>query len=351
MQDKYARTGGIGMKVPPGRIDMIPSAVTGVPLKYFTPDSLSELIERCGYFVQPQEPAVDDPALMLMFLRYVSGAHGDNTDLAYSKLVGQALFGRVDCTDVSAIVRLGACISPRASALRQEIAFVGASTASDAKLVFPSHECLPELLASLASSFANPPKTLDPTVFSALVAFFAVHAHPFKDGNGRWSRLLAVRAGAALGAGGSGLAVALFQSAFKHDLARSIWPRAYLSGLGEYLDSSRRFERALIETTDQAAIELCSDALNSLRRQHANVREYENSATLLFSHHPQEIPALISSSLSLSNKRQRWLKDELQDMAKRISPSATLIDIFELIARTADAAVKCANEIVKRRLQ
>ncbi len=351
MLDRESFTSVRGMRTPPGRIDMIPSAVTGVPLKYFTPDLLPDLIERCSSFVSVPEVGAKDPALMLMFLGHLSRVRGDTTDPAYSKLLGQAFFGRLDCTDTNAMVRLGASISPRASGLRQEIAFVGAPTASQAKLVFPSHECLPELLASLAGSFAKPPKGMDAAVFAALVAFFAVHAHPFKDGNGRWSRLLAVQAGAALGAGDSGLVAALFQSTFKYELAFSIWPKAYLSGLGEYLDASRSFEESLREAIDPVALELCSDVLKSLRRQYAVVREYEQSAALLFSSHPRDVPSLISSSLALSGKRERWLRDDLQETAGKISPSASLADIFELIARAADAAVQRANEHAKRSFQ
>ena len=162
-----------GINMPLGRFDVMPSAVTGRPLRYFTPEPLSVLLERSLGACLSEEPQSMHPALSLLLARVAATDHAVNLDVAQAKRIAQIALGHVSCTSLESILKLGSDISPAAKKPRQEIVFSGAASASASGHVYPSHEAVPALLSSLVDGLKSPPIGMDATVFSAVTGFFA----------------------------------------------------------------------------------------------------------------------------------------------------------------------------------
>lgn len=336
-----------GANIPLGRFDVIPSAVTGAPLRYFTPDPLSLLLARCVGECSDEAPRPMDQAFVLLLARSAATDHSGSVNASYAKLVAQTALGHVRYIDSESILKLGSCISPRAREARQEIVFSGAVSASASKHVYPPYEALPTLLTSLADGLNCPPEGMDASVFAAVVGFFCVHVHPFLDGNGRWSRVLSTQAGALLKGSDSGVISAIFQSRFKHALAHSIWPSARLTGLKEYLQMAKSFEAALRSGVEPEVVELSGLALSALKRHFISRRDYEEAAIAIFTDREVDIRSLLKDQFNLSDKRQRWLTEELDEIASRLNGS-THSNFFMDAAAAVDAAVKYAQNSLSR---
>lgn len=336
-----------GINMPLGRFDVIPSGVTGRPLHYFTPEPLPILLERSLAECSGEMQERNNPALTLLLARSAATDHAGNVDVVQAKRIAQVAFGHVLWTDLESILKLGSDISPAAKKLRQEIVFSGAASASASGHVYPPHEAVPALLESLADGLKFPPIGMDATVFSAVVGFFCVHVHPFIDGNGRWARALSVQAGTLMKGSDSGTISAIFQNKFKHLLANSIWPTARRTGLKEYLQTAKSFEAVLRNGIDTRALELSNLSLSALKRHFNSRREYEEAAIVMLLSSGADYH-LQKERFNLSEKRQRWLAEELDGIAKMLSPATSSQYLFRFVADAAGMAVERAENYVKR---
>lgn len=230
-----------------GEFGCIPSAVSGHPLHYFTPSPLHNLLQRC------QLPTVErssDLSGRYVGLALVREASRYGAATAVDK--GQALrfsrlFSRQQTAYKSAgdLVDVARKISGAEIHLRQEIVFAGGRTASQAQHIFAPHPVLPELMENLLQVLNDNLTEIDPAVITAVTGFFAVHAHPFLDANGRWARLIATSAGLKRDPSFPAIANAVFQNACKAELADNVWPNSRANGLRDYLELSFEFEHAL----------------------------------------------------------------------------------------------------------
>ena len=100
-------------------------------------------------------------------------------------------------------------------------------------------------------------------MLAACAAFHALHVHPFVDGNGRWTRLLAARIGAARGELVSGVAHACLLQLGKPVLVEHHWPHARSHGLGGYLARCRAFEGRVLERLRSGALRESMAALHA----------------------------------------------------------------------------------------
>ena len=145
----------------------------------------------------------------------------------------------------------------------------------------------------------------------------------------------------------SGVISAIFQNRFKHTLAHSIWPSARRAGLKEYLQIARSFETALRSGIDQKALELSDLVFSALKRNFNSRREYEEAAITVFACGGADT-RLPRERFNLSEKRHRWLAEELDGIALTLDPSASSDYLFRYVARATSVAVDHAQDFVKR---
>jgi hypothetical protein len=237
-----------------GRTDAVPSGISGCPLRYFTPYPLELLLERCrGLETRWQDE--DDFFLPLALARAASG-HGTSrkVDEQQVRRLGATLLSRAVPRTSEALFELVPSIAPKAGKLREQIVFSGGPSASHANHIYAPHGALPELLESLLAALGSDLKEISPTAVSALVGFFCVHMHPFVDGNGRWSRVVAVSAGAQAGSATSAIIGAIVQCHGSVKLADDIWPVTRSYGLRGYLQFVHAFETEFRSSLVRSAI-------------------------------------------------------------------------------------------------
>jgi hypothetical protein len=155
---------------------------------------------------------------------------------------------------MDALIQLGGSISSNAKQIREEIIFVGGPTSSAARHIYAPHGAIPELMQALLEGLSGRPiSECDPLLATATVAAFCNYMHPFKDGNGRWSRVVALSAAAARTSAWPGMTVLAFLNACRARLTNDLFPEAAACGLRSYLAAVSSFEDAL--TTELESID------------------------------------------------------------------------------------------------
>ena len=304
---------------PPGRLDFAHSAATGRTLAYFTPDPLSQLLDRYarkGSITTTTTDEGEERALILLFS--LASASHDATgcvDAAQAKRLTDSSFGRLVCPDSRAAIALAKEISPRVQGLRSEVVFAGARNASAAVHVFAPHEAVSRQFEGFINAARCPPHGAHPSDVAAITAFCGIHLHPFLDGNGRWSRLIAAQAAATAGSGASGAIAAAFQLQCKTLLTKFIWPQARASGLSRYLAISSAFERYVRKTLRTTSThEIITRLLNLIDKYAPNKRSADKAALVLLTADNPDVPNALCSSLSLSQKRFTGFIDHLHTL-------------------------------------
>ncbi len=302
-----------GLDIPTAHIDVVPSGVTGKLLRYVTPDRLSSLLERCQSCAAVEYSGNSDSAFVAWLLPI--GAYRASTGLIDTNqafLLGQVAYRHVDYRTCTSMLELGGRMHPAAKALREEIAFSGARSASEANHVYTPHDRLPALFEELAEVLREPPAKLDPAVFAAVVGFYCSCLHPFKDGNGRWARIMTMQAGVAAGGSVAGAIACAYLAMFYAELAGTIWPASFANGLRRYLSLFSRFRdelRSRIDTSEQKqAIQDLLAALESCARSR---REYERLLIRVFSHNALDLQD-IKQSCGLSTRRLQGFTERIE---------------------------------------
>lgn len=357
--ERTAQDGDLGVpwraaSVPMGRHDSVPSAITGAPLTYFTPSPLGELLERHAPPPNARSFGFGASAAdhCLILLRSASLSGGRVVDVEQARRLGGSWLQPPAFASLGSLVALARSISPRVAGLREEISFVGGATASQAKHIFAPASALPGLTAELVQTLSAETSGYDGAALAALVGFWAVHAHPFADGNGRWSRTLALSAGARSDARAA-MAAAVFLSVENQLLCERIWPGARRSGAVRYLDAVAAFERALFERLD--AMPRLSALLSEA---HATVRAAARGSKrlsdgLLVQLHAEGGLALseLAARCGLSARVAAGAAQRMRDAGLLDGrPGAERIDIAEPLALAA-TAVAAASAAVRTVIQ
>lgn len=269
---------------PAGRTDNVISAVTRQPLRYFTPDPLSELLDRCGGVQKPRSlPLNDGLAFMLSRVASRRGINGEVDALHAERFCG-LIAKRLKLDSYGALLKLGNAISPRNRGLREEIMFSGGYIASSARTIFAPHALLPDLMSGLLIELqGHGRRRIDPALAAAITGFYCVSMHPFMDGNGRWSRLAAAAYGMSTGGTLAPMINAVFQNVAKAELVSNVWASARASGgLRTYMNATWRFEDAMLNTLEvSGALDALTGISTELELQAPGRRPYQEAMTIL----------------------------------------------------------------------
>ncbi|WP_082607113.1 Fic family protein [Lysobacter sp. Root983] len=258
-----------GWRLPMGRTDALPSGASGLPLRYFTPDPITEIVARCSVAPFQRQHQGNDPAIALLFCRAASRNAAGEVDLLQSnRLCREVLATSQLPMDVPALISLAREIWPATTGLRREISFAGGSTASTATKIYAPHPELPQLMASLAELSHELP-AIDPLVLSSLIGYFCANAHPFSDGNGRWSRLVALRISKSKGLVATSINIT-FQNLLKLGLATKVWPMTHHEGPEKYLRHAVTFEQLISKELSASGLSTISKSITKVISERCN---------------------------------------------------------------------------------
>lgn len=244
-----------GIDSPAGRLDTIPSSLTGGMLRYFTPEPLSELLERCKVFAAEIAPVEVVSADGLPLL--ISGAlslRGRRLDQRQSALLVEIALGNTPVKSLPDLLSLGRRLGVLVPEIRQEMVFADAPIPSLASIIFAHHEAVPSLMESLVAGMSRAEEEIHPYLVAIVAGFFGVHLHPFLDGNGRWSRVVAAATGINSHAFRESYVGALYMSACKDELVRKVWVRARTSGIREYVERGLCFRKFFLEEVAECLV-------------------------------------------------------------------------------------------------
>lgn len=321
--------GASGHGAATGRFDTTQSAVTGKLLSYFTPYPLQDLLQWARE--RPVKPSCgeDDLALVMLLIRPAAiHAPTNSFDDRQAARLGRISLGHVEYKTPSALIELGAAISPRLPGLREEIVFAGGVNASNASHVFAPHEVLQSHIQRLAETLTELPSGIDSTAAASVAGFYGAHLHPYIDGNGRWARLLATYVGARSGSASSGLISAVYQAYCKVELTRVFWPRARSSGLDCYLDAGAAFEDTLrARLADSDALLAVREIVCVLRRYAPSRRIHEQFLIQFFAGDGSAIMTA-KEELGLSSRRLEGLTREMQKISSNLITAPGSADLM-----------------------
>lgn len=199
---------------PCGQLVIVPSSVTGKPLAYFTPLGATEL--AACFTPQPIVHTDRRRAAPWLLLRVFAAMESGGAAALYA----QAMAGTLPAHSRAELVSIASRIDPANNALRAQISFAGGKTPSTATHIYAPPSELGRLVDDLAAFLRSPALHEDPVQRAVVAMLAAVKAHPFVDGNGRWSRLLAIVAAQGAGDPWAGMAPGLLtKKQWSNDLA------------------------------------------------------------------------------------------------------------------------------------
>lgn len=254
--------------VPLGWSAVVPSALTGRSLQYFTPYPISRLLRALP---EATEPALRlDPLAGELLACAVYGAmtrqrfSGAGSDPAKAQELLKRLLHSpaVDIGAPNGVFEISTALAGvKARGYRREIVYSGAAAVEGAPLYAIEDE-IPALMRDLADSIAGLDRGSASTELAALVLFVAISIHPFLDGNGRFARLSAITAAHQGGHIASGALVAAVQWANRPWFVATCM-NVRTSGMHEYLTAYRSAADAAARALDQRGV---TSSLNALAR-------------------------------------------------------------------------------------
>lgn len=329
---------------PGGRTDGAVSAVTGMPLRYFTPDSLTDLIARCQIKRELKPETQAERLLGLSLARAASKrGSGEEDEKQAFRLCG-LITEQNTCINRDQLMALAARISPKAKEVREEIVFAQGPTAADATHIYAPHSVLPELMESIFDFVENDCEPIDPAVAVAVVEFFCIHAHPFLDGNGRWSRIVAGSIGMSHGPILLAMTSLVFQAICAKEIATEIWPESRSFGLRTYLESALKFEELFLARLDNDRFRLSVTAINSeIYRVCRGRRDCLSILASLYAQQEVDVKS-IRNKVGLSARAFNGVLDNLTERGgDMISVRGDYISLERLFRLVDQAAVESKN--------
>lgn len=238
----------------------VPSSITGNILRFHTPIRLSELLARAAC----QEPASSPTfgrwlQLALLVLASRRGASRES-DLAQLSRLRDIQESRRSLSSTADLLALAFEIDARNKGLREATAYAGGPTSSQAHLIYTPHSAIGPLFEDLAKCSAMPDPGVDGGAATSITMFFCTHLHPFIDGNGRWSRIVALSMGAK-SSFPAALGALIYQQSILHGSANDVWEDVRRFGLRTYLDRSSRYVKHLCQDLLGAEMEAVAEAL------------------------------------------------------------------------------------------
>lgn len=228
----------------PGVVHGAVSAVTGRAFNYFAPDPLPKLIERLPVSNGTHRQDEYTQGSSLLLLRSLCSRGGlVPVDMRQAALASSLILGRHQLRTTEDFLSLARHVSSKSATLREEIVFSGGPSASLASMVYAPSGLVPGLVQSIGEGISMA-RACDPVLAASVAGFFCTHVHPFLDGNGRWSRLVAIAAG---NGAFPAVCATLFQALCLPFLADHVWPQARQFGLRHYLQLSASFHQRLVE--------------------------------------------------------------------------------------------------------
>jgi hypothetical protein len=243
------------------------SNLTNKPLKYFVPRRLTGLAKQYAVCPRSSTSFLNEDALALFIARECSTRVGDLLDVEQMGRYSAVISGEWSYTSTDDVIALAHHISKKNQSFRDEISFAGSFAASDAKILYAPHNLVKPLMDDLGVFLLEDNSGIDCVVISALTGYYAVHVHPFTDGNGRLSRLLAAYAGGRSGSIMRAVINVAFQERCKHYIADKLWVNLTSNGLERYLDACFEFEQILLsDEIFRARITSLDSAVTEIRR-------------------------------------------------------------------------------------
>jgi len=236
----------IARNAPIGEHLIVRSQLTGQPLTYFVPYPITQLAAQ----LKPSSAGTSVPSpmalwLLIPFLCRRNCRVPGFIEPAMIRAHAALMAGQLVLQSIEDLAGLAAGLDPKVRGLRQQICYAGGKTPSAAQRIYAPASDLPTLMDALLEFLQRNDLTQwDALEVAVLTEEYAVRTHPFVDGNGRWSRVLAVYAGARSGDRWSGAAAAIFSKA-AWELARPLLESASNRGLAPYFETVRLFSDTL----------------------------------------------------------------------------------------------------------
>lgn len=333
-----------GLAAPIGQHITIPSALTGRLLTYFIPYPINELSSRLTISPERNPAQLESSEAAWLLASYLS--HGFSHSFL-PKTYSEVLLGRRELRSTDDLLRLASAITPKAVCLRQQMAFAGGPTPSTATIIYCPASAVPALLDSLSLFLSSDLSKWKPVDVAALVGYFAIHIHPFADGNGRWARLLSAHAGMCAGSLWDGMATAVFQKSCKSRLI-SLWSSARNHGLLTYFEETRRFSTKLMESCAESGYVHATIQINKKIREHAHDQKtaHQIISYLFIERHLAE--STVKQLLGCSHRKANGFINELvEGQEELICLEGSGVSIEKLLASVTRIIESSSTDDVK----
>ena len=339
-----------GLDAPTGQFIGIPSSVTGRPIHYFIPDPLTDLLMRCGEVVEPVSFAGNEEIHAAAFLSLVARrGYAGVPDPTQAHLLFDLLWSPQPVGTVPDLCSLATRIGSRSQEIRRQIVFTGSRTASEAAHVYAPHEAVPVLMEQLANGIKFDSSHMSISDRVAVLGFFCIHAHPFRDGNGRWTRavILTSERRSLL----KTMAAMSFQTVRMKEVARSIWPQTYRQGLRGYLEVCDVYTSNLLSAFRSSTSFLMIQEVDKvLRRVSKDRLRLKNLSRQLFVSGGLEAGGEIRELLGVSSRVVDGLFRSLEDCGlSRTERGISMDSLSNEMTLHANAAAAFMSEETKER--
>lgn len=316
---------GAGLDLPTGRHIHIPSGITNQPVHYFIPDPFRNLLVRCeGAPVDSGPDEVEKlHACAILHLAARRGYAGV-VDAKQNGLLFDILWQPPQAGTVAELAAIAARVGKGSQEPRQQIVFTGSNVASEAIHVYAPHEAVPMLMDMLSDGIAYEASGVSVVDRVAVLGYYCVHAHPFKDGNGRWTRALtlAVERRSLM----KSIAAMSFQTVCPRALAEVVWPETRVRGLRTYLEACNAYTERLLATYYQSPVFDSINGVNdALRRAARNTAKYRALSRLVFVERKLDI-AETKQLLGVSSRVVEGLFQTLGGCGLRETPGGLSVD-------------------------
>lgn len=334
---------GPNIDQPAGYFSGVASGITGNTLRYFTPDPLPDLLHRAttpGWKIRSER----NGSAALLLLRAASRRPSETEpNFGQAQRIMSVLFEGRRFQSLEALIQLGGSISSKASQIREEIIFVGGPISSTARHIYAPYGALPDLMQSLVEGLhSQSVSECDPLVATAMVAAYCNYMHPFKDGNGRWARVVALSSAATNAHAWPSMTMLVFLNAARTKLTNEIFPQAATSGFRSYLRAASIFEDALTAELESAgafeAATVVGELLQGAAKQQVKWRFF---ASKLFVSGRIEIE-MFRQSCGVSKRVADGFADRMSAALPRFAERTKDHINIEMLLKNVDNAIQVA---------